>query len=367
MDLLLWLKAAILGLVEGATEFIPVSSTGHLILTQSLLNFTGPTANAFLIFIQLGAILAVVWLYWRKFLDLLLHFWKPGKARQLVLNLVIATIPAVVIGLPTDDWIEARLFKPLPVALALVVGGIAILIIEKRKHTVKVASLDDIPLRLALGVGLIQVLSILWPGVSRSGATIMGGLVLGLSRTAATEFSFFLAVPAMLGASALKLYGVRDQLGRRGPAGVRDRVPGGVRFGAAGHQGAAGVRGAARVSCRSPGTGSWSAWPWRPRLRSEWGVERKAACPRPFVDYFSRAGRVCRRIFCDFVRICPRDLPDGPVGRCRPAGARAPAARSGAAAGKGPQRVCDRPLGARQKSQFTASRYGCYFPVRFQH
>lgn len=213
MDLLLWLKAAILGLVEGVTEFIPVSSTGHLIITQNLLHFTGPTANAFLIFIQLGAILAVVWLYWRKFLDLLLHFWKPGKARQLVLNLVIATIPAVLIGLPTDDWIEARLFKPLPVALALVVGGIAILLIEKRKHTVKVASLDDIPLKLALGVGLIQVLSILWPGVSRSGATIMGGLVLGLSRTAATEFSFFLAVPAMLGASALKLYGVRDQLG----------------------------------------------------------------------------------------------------------------------------------------------------------
>jgi undecaprenyl-diphosphatase len=213
MDLLLWLKAAILGLVEGATEFIPVSSTGHLIITQNLLGFTGHTANAFVIFIQLGAILAVVWLYWRKFLDLLLNFWKPGKARQLVVNLVIATIPAVVIGLPTDDWIEAHLFRPLPVAAALVAGGIAIILLEKRRHTVKVASLDDIPWKLALGVGVIQVLSILWPGVSRSGATIMGGLALGLSRVAATEFSFFLAVPAMVGATALKLWGVRDQVG----------------------------------------------------------------------------------------------------------------------------------------------------------
>lgn len=213
MDLLLWLKAAILGLVEGATEFIPVSSTGHLIITQNLLGFTGHTANAFVIFIQLGAILAVVWLYWRKFLDLLLNFWKPGKARQLVVNLVIATIPAVVIGLPTDDWIEAHLFKPLPVAAALVAGGIAIILLEKRRHTATVASLDDIPWKLALGVGLIQVLSILWPGVSRSGATIMGGLALGLSRVAATEFSFFLAVPAMVGATALKLWGVRDQVG----------------------------------------------------------------------------------------------------------------------------------------------------------
>lgn len=213
MDLLLWLKAAILGLVEGATEFIPVSSTGHLIIAQNLLGYTGTTANAFVIFIQLGAILAVVWLYWRKFLDLLLNFWKPGKARQLVLNMVIATIPAVVVGLPTDDLIESYLFKPLPVAAALVAGGIAIILLERRKITVKVASLDDIPWKLALGVGAIQVLSILWPGVSRSGATIMGGLALGLSRTAATEFSFFLAVPAMIGASALKLYGVRDQVG----------------------------------------------------------------------------------------------------------------------------------------------------------
>lgn len=210
MDLILWLKAVIFGLIEGATEFIPVSSTGHLILAQAWLKFTGPTANAFLIFIQLGAILAVVWLYRRKFLDLILNFLKPGKQRALVLNMVIATLPAVAIGLPTDKWIEAHFFHPLPVAIALALGGVAIIVIERMKHQIKVISIDDIPWKLALGVGMIQVLSILFPGVSRSGATIMGGLALGLSRLAATEFSFFLAVPAMLGASALKLWDVRD-------------------------------------------------------------------------------------------------------------------------------------------------------------
>lgn len=209
MDIVTWFKAAVLGLVEGVTEFIPVSSTGHLILTQELLRFHGDKQNAFIIFIQLGAILAVVWLFRAKFLDLLLH-WRQPRQRQLILNLVIATLPAVVIGLPTDDWIEAHFFRPLPVALALVAGGIAILALESRRREVRVASVDDIPWRRALGVGSIQVLSILFPGVSRSGATIMGGLACGLSRVAATEFSFFLAVPAMIGATALKLYGVRD-------------------------------------------------------------------------------------------------------------------------------------------------------------
>ncbi len=213
MDAVLWMKAALFGLVEGATEFVPVSSTGHLILVQDWLNFTGHKQNAFTVFIQLGAILAVLWLYRAKFLELLLNFWKPGRARQLVINLVIGTIPAVVVGLPTDDWIEAHFFHPLPVAIALVAGGVAILLIENRRHRVTVTSIDDIPWRLALAVGLVQVLAILFPGVSRSGATIMGGLMLGLSRLAATEFSFFLAVPAMLGATALKLWGVRHELG----------------------------------------------------------------------------------------------------------------------------------------------------------
>jgi undecaprenyl-diphosphatase len=128
----------------------------------------------------------------------------------LILNLIIATLPAVAVGLPTENWIEAHFFRPLPVALALLGGGLVILALEARRRVVRVESVDDIPWRRALGIGVIQVLSILFPGVSRSGATIMGGLACGLSRTAATEFSFFLAVPAMLGATAIKMYGVRE-------------------------------------------------------------------------------------------------------------------------------------------------------------
>ena len=205
MDLIILLKAAILGLVEGATEFIPVSSTGHLILFQDWLGFTGKKENAFIIFIQLPAILAVVWLYREKFLGVARNWRRDPYARRLIVNLVVGTLPAVVVGLPTEDWIEARLFKPFPVALALVVGGIAILLIERRFRTPSVDSVDRIPIGKALGVGLFQVLAMVWPGISRSGATIMGGLALGLSRTAATEFSFFLAVPAMLGATVIKM------------------------------------------------------------------------------------------------------------------------------------------------------------------
>lgn len=213
MNLVALLKAAILGLVEGATEFIPVSSTGHLILTQTWLAFTGAKENAFIIFIQLGAILAVVILYFKKLLHVATHWPSDPAARGLIMNLIIATLPAVVIGLPTEGWIEARLFKPVPVALALVLGGLAMLVIERSHQSPTVLSVDAIPLRKGFQVGLIQVLSILFPGVSRSGATIMGGLVVGLSRTAATEFSFFLAIPAMLGAAIVKLAGVRQVIG----------------------------------------------------------------------------------------------------------------------------------------------------------
>ena len=212
MDLILLLKAAILGVVEGATEFIPVSSTGHLIIAQDWLDFTGEKENAFIIFIQLGAILAVVWMYRLKFWQVVRGLRDEPRARNLVINLVIATLPAVVIGLPTEGWIEANLFRPLFVAMALVVGGLLILWIEARFRQPTVEEVDHLPLRLAVGVGLFQVLAILFPGLSRSGATIMGGMVLGLSRVAATEFSFFLAIPAMLGASMIKLLGVRDLL-----------------------------------------------------------------------------------------------------------------------------------------------------------
>jgi undecaprenyl-diphosphatase len=211
VDPIVLLKAAVLGLVEGATEFIPVSSTGHLILVQNWLGLEGdPKWNAFIIFIQLGAILAIVWLYRAKFIGVVRGLRSEAPARRLAVNLVLATIPAVIVGLPTEDWIERHLFKPFPVALALVVGGIAILLIERTYRRATVESVDDIPTKKALGVGIIQVLAILFPGVSRSGATIMGGLTLGLSRTAATEFSFFLAIPAMLGASVIKMGDVAD-------------------------------------------------------------------------------------------------------------------------------------------------------------
>jgi undecaprenyl-diphosphatase len=209
MNFLTLLKATILGIVEGATEFIPVSSTGHLIVVQNLLHFTGKKENAFAIFIQLGAILAVVWLYRKKILSLIVEWPRNAEARRIILNLVIATIPAVVIGLPTEEWIEAHFFKPFPVSLALIIGGIAILLIERWYKRPSIETFEQIPVSKAFGVGIIQVLSILFPGVSRSGATIMGGLTLGLSRKAATEFSFFLAIPAMLGASIIKMIDVR--------------------------------------------------------------------------------------------------------------------------------------------------------------
>lgn len=212
MDGLTILKAVVMGIVEGLTEFIPVSSTGHLIIAQNLLNFTGHVANVFSIFIQLGAILAVIWLYRKKFLNVALTLRTQPQSRQLVYNLIMATLPAVVIGLPTEDWIEAHFFKPVPVALALAVGGVLILIIEKKYRYKGIETVDHIPLSQAVAVGMFQVLAILFPGISRSGATIMGGMALGLSRVAATEFSFFLAIPAMLGASVIKLAGARDVL-----------------------------------------------------------------------------------------------------------------------------------------------------------
>jgi undecaprenyl-diphosphatase len=204
------LTAALLGLVEGATEFIPVSSTGHLILVQSWLGLAGRKENAFIVFIQLGAILAVVWIYRRMFWQLLTRWHRDAAARGLIANLVIGTVPAAIIGLPTADWIEAHLFRPLTVAIALAVGGLAILAIERWPRQAQVDSVERISAWKALQVGTWQVLAVLFPGVSRSAATILGGLAVGLSRTSATEFSFLLAVPAMLGATVVKMAGVRD-------------------------------------------------------------------------------------------------------------------------------------------------------------
>lgn len=209
-----WLYTAIiLGLVEGITEFIPVSSTGHLILASDLLDFTGERAKTFEIFIQLGAILAVVWLYRKLFVDLLIRWHRDLGARRLLVNLFIAFLPAALVGLVAHDWIKAHLFNPITVAIALVVGGVAILLIEKWAPPARTSEVVDLKPMTALGIGLAQVLS-LFPGVSRSGATIMGGYGLGLSRRAATEFSFFLAVPVMVAATLFDLLGSWNRLTR---------------------------------------------------------------------------------------------------------------------------------------------------------
>jgi undecaprenyl-diphosphatase len=205
------IKAVILGLVEGATEFIPVSSTGHLILAGDWLNFEGDRAKTFEIFIQLGAILSILWLYRVKVSDVFAHARRDPKARQLIVNLGIAFLPAALIGFLTHEWIKEHLFNPVTVAWAMLVGGLAILLIEWWNPREDVADVDHIPFSKALGIGVAQVLSLL-PGISRSGATIMGARSLGLSRRAATEFSFFLAIPVMFAATGYDLFKSRETL-----------------------------------------------------------------------------------------------------------------------------------------------------------
>jgi undecaprenyl-diphosphatase len=201
----LLLKAAILGLVEGATEFIPVSSTGHLIVVGEWLHLVGERAKTFEIVIQLGAILAVVWLYRARLLRTVGSARTDRSSRRLLLNLFIAFLPAAIVGLVAHDWIKEHLFTPTVVALALVIGGVVILLIEQWAPPPRIQQVGDVPPRTALGIGLAQVLSLI-PGTSRSGATIMGGYALGLSRLAATEFSFFLAIPVMLAATLYDLF-----------------------------------------------------------------------------------------------------------------------------------------------------------------
>jgi undecaprenyl-diphosphatase len=211
MDAVLLAKAAVLGLVEGITEFIPVSSTGHLIVAGDLMRFTGERAKTFEIFIQLGAILSVVWLYRGRFLGVTRDLGRSPRSRAFIVNLALGFLPAAVVGLLARKWIKAHLFTVPTVAGALVAGGIAILLIERTRPVERVAGVDDLPPRLAFGVGLAQVLA-LFPGVSRAGATILGGYLLGLSRTAATEFSFFLAVPVMVAATLLDVVSSRANL-----------------------------------------------------------------------------------------------------------------------------------------------------------
>ncbi len=217
MDIALWLKAAIMGIVEGLTEFLPISSTGHLILAGSLLDFTGDMQKVFEIAIQTGAMFAVVWQYRERLASTVSGVTHDRGAQRFALNVLVAFIPAAVLGLLFGSFIKAKLFTPVVVAVAFIVGGIIILMVEhhhKRlygerdldgQRRARVETVDDMTPMDALKVGLLQCLALV-PGTSRSGATIIGSLVLGLSRKAATEFSFFLGIPTLMGAGAYSVW-----------------------------------------------------------------------------------------------------------------------------------------------------------------
>lgn len=193
------LTAIFLGFIEGLTEFIPVSSTAHLVMLVDWLNFPAPPGRVFEVFIQLGAILAVVVLYHRKFIYTALHLHSDPAARHFVLLLIIATIPALIVGALGRDFIKTHLYTPPVIAAALIIGGIIILVLDKHFQNPKITSADHVPLKTGFIIGCFQALALM-PGVSRSGATIIGALSLRLSRPAAAELSFFMAVPVMFAA-----------------------------------------------------------------------------------------------------------------------------------------------------------------------
>src|SRR5215218_7082451 len=214
------LIAIILGIVEGVTEFLPVSSTGHLILATELLGFDADKWAAFNVIIQLGAIFAIVVLYWRTFWAVLEGLiQKNPMSWRFVRNVVIGFVPSAILGVLLIDRIELLLGNAFVVAWALILGGIAIIVIEKLHKPGEIAGVAEMPLKQVVGVGLIQCLAMI-PGVSRSGATILGGLSLGVERRTAAEFSFFLAIPTMLGASTLELWKHHDNLGAASPLGI---------------------------------------------------------------------------------------------------------------------------------------------------
>ena len=215
MDIALLIKAAIMGVVEGLTEFLPISSTGHLILAGALLGFDDEKAKVFDIAIQTGAIFAVILVYWQKIRDTIVALPTEKQAQQFALNVLIAFIPAVVLGLLFGKVIKAHLFTPAVVATTFILGGFIILWAERRQaaggNAVRIHSVDEMTPLDALKVGLVQCLAMV-PGTSRSGATIIGGMLLGLSRKAATDFSFYLAIPTLIGAGVYSLYKERALL-----------------------------------------------------------------------------------------------------------------------------------------------------------
>ena len=204
--------AALLGIVEGLTEFLPISSTGHLILVGKLLEFEGPKAQTFEVFIQLGAILAVVVLYWKRFLGLLSAKREPGLVGiNGIIKLAIACFPLALLGLLFHKKIKLYLFAPKPVAAALILGGIVMLLVERKRVEPRVQHLDELSYADALKTGLFQCFA-MWPGVSRSGSMIVGGMLCGLSRSIAAEFSFLVAVPMMVMATGYDLWKSREFL-----------------------------------------------------------------------------------------------------------------------------------------------------------
>lgn len=205
MDIVLYLKIVILGVVEGLTEFLPISSTGHLIIAGQLLGFDDEKAKVFDLFIQSGAMLAIVWEYRERFIRVLAGLRSDPAARRFVVNLAVAFMPAAVLGLAFSSAIKRHLFHAVPVAIAFIVGGLVILWVERRPRQATVTEVDAMTWKDALKVGLAQAAALI-PGTSRSGATIIGGMLFGLSRRAATEFSFFLAVPTLVAAGAYDLY-----------------------------------------------------------------------------------------------------------------------------------------------------------------
>ena len=205
MDITTIVQACILGIAEGFTEFIPVSSTGHLIFLIELLNIHTPPGKVFEIVIQLGAILAICFCYRQKLLNVLTTCHRDSRSRHFLVTLLIAFLPAAVLGFYFHDFIKNVLFSPLIVSITLCLGGLAMLIIEKYCHTPRYFNLDTISFTCALKIGLAQAFALI-PGVSRSGATIMGGIIFGVERKIATEFSFFLAIPTMFGATIYDIY-----------------------------------------------------------------------------------------------------------------------------------------------------------------
>jgi len=215
MDVTLLIKAALMGVVEGLTEFLPISSTGHLILAGALLGFNDDKAKVFDIAIQTGAIGAVILVYWQKIRATLVALPTDTQARQFALNVLIAFVPAVLLGLLFGKAIKAHLFTPMVVASTFILGGVVILWAERRQAqlpgAVRIQEVDDMSWKDALKVGLVQCLAMV-PGTSRSGATIIGGMLMGLSRKAATDFSFYLAIPTLIGAGAYSLFKERALL-----------------------------------------------------------------------------------------------------------------------------------------------------------